>query len=82
MPTASAAALAPSQGRGLSPGQKNHEAKMSASLALGQPTIRESTREIGAEYQYSPADEAGGFLFVEGQFGIDEHGEAPEDPAE
>lgn len=55
---------------------------MSTSIAPGQPIIPESMRHVYTEYRYSPAYEAGGFLFISGQIGLDEYGEAPEDPAE
>ncbi|WP_197704861.1 RidA family protein [Acinetobacter sp. YT-02] len=55
---------------------------MANSLAVGQPIIPESMRELYTDYHYSPAYEAGGFLFISGQIGLDEHGEAPEEPAE
>ncbi|WP_300396850.1 RidA family protein [Henriciella sp.] len=41
-----------------------------------------SMRADYTEYHFSPGFEAGGFLFIAGQIGLDENGAAPEDAAE
>lgn len=48
----------------------------------GRSIVPQSMQEDYSEYHFSPGFEAGGFLFISGQIGLDENGEAPEDPAE
>jgi enamine deaminase RidA (YjgF/YER057c/UK114 family) len=55
---------------------------MTNSVDSGRSIVPESMREDYTEYHFSPGFEAGGFLFISGQIGLDENGEAPEDPAE
>ncbi|MER7542901.1 RidA family protein [Actinomadura sp.] len=55
---------------------------MTRSRDRGRPIVPASMQENYTEYHYSPGFDAGGFLFISGQIGLDENGEAPEDPAE
>lgn len=55
---------------------------MSESRHRRRSIVPESMRADYTEYHFSPGFEAGGFLFVAGQIGLDENGEAPEDATE
>ena len=58
------------------------EEVMSESRRLRRSIVPESMQADYTDYHFSPGVEAGGFLFIAGQIGLDENGAAPEDPAE
>lgn len=55
---------------------------MSAQRARGRSITPVPMQDDYDRYHFSPGFEAGGFLFISGQIGLDEFGEAPTDPAE
>ena len=55
---------------------------MSESRRRRRSIVPESMQADYTDYHFSPGVEAGGFLFIAGQIGLDENGAAPEDPAE
>lgn len=55
---------------------------MTQSRDRGRSIVPASMQENYTDYHYSPGFDAGGFLFISGQIGLDENGEAPDDPAE
>lgn len=55
---------------------------MTKSQAVGKSIVPASKKEDYSDYHFAPGFEAGEFLFISGQIGLDENGEAPIDPAE
>ena len=48
----------------------------------GRSILPDSMAEFYNDYHFSPGFEAGGFLFISGQTGIDASGKVPNDPSE
>lgn len=45
-----------------------------------KPVLPTSMKEAYVDFHYAPGTASGGFLFIAGQIGLDENGEAPADP--
>jgi enamine deaminase RidA (YjgF/YER057c/UK114 family) len=58
------------------------KASMTRQRAGGRSITPASMDEDYRQYHFSPGFEAGGFLFISGQTGVDGNGEVPQEPSE